>query len=137
MTFAGARALVNRLMSGMWSTMEIIRESSGINWIWLRTLFKGTPFSPLDIIGHHSEGGGGRGGWIVGASGPSCLSTEFKKAGEMSKITLTNTHMTCIKHHCTLLSYVLNAIVLKCITSIKWGNVIMIFHVHSSCTKSL
>lgn len=58
-TFAGAQALVNRLTSGTWSTVEIIRKRSGINWVWLRTLFKGTPFSPLDIIGDHSEGGGG------------------------------------------------------------------------------
>lgn len=65
MTFAEARALVNRPASGMWSTMEIIRESSGINWVWLRTLFKGTSFPPLDIIGDHSDGGGGEGwrGW--------------------------------------------------------------------------
>lgn len=66
MTFTGAQALVNRLTSGTWSTMEIIRESSGINWVWLRTLFKGTPFSPLDIIGDHSEGGGGGGGGFDG-----------------------------------------------------------------------
>lgn len=31
MTFAGAEALVTRLTSEMWSTVEIIRERSGIN----------------------------------------------------------------------------------------------------------
>lgn len=105
MTFSGARALVNRLMSGMWSTMEIIRESSGINWLWLWTLFKGTSFSPLDIIGHHSEGGGGKGGWMAGATEVSCSGSEFEKTGEISKITLTNTHTVCpvanvITHSC-------------------------------------
>lgn len=57
-TFAGARALVNRLSSGTWSTVEIMRERSGINWVWLRTLFKNTPFSPVDIIVDHWTGGG-------------------------------------------------------------------------------
>lgn len=57
MTFAGARALDNRPASGLGSTMEIIRECSVINWVWLRILFKGTSFPP-DIIGDHSVGSG-------------------------------------------------------------------------------
>lgn len=69
MTFVEARALDNRPASGLGSTMEIIRESSGINWIWLRILFKGTSFPPLDIIGDHSEGSGGEGSVWWGLDG--------------------------------------------------------------------
>lgn len=63
-TSAEAQVPDNRPASGLVSTMEIIRESSGINWVWLRTLFKGTWFPPLDIIGDHLEGSGGEGSGV-------------------------------------------------------------------------
>lgn len=129
MTFAGARALVNRLMSGMWSTMEIIRESSGINWLWLWTLFKGTPFYPLDIIGHHSEGGGGKGGWMAGASGVSCSSTKFGKTGKISKITLTGTHLAVGKHHHMFMSVVDYLSLIKHYWCDFNGGIFIVYHV--------
>lgn len=87
MTFSESQALVNKLASGTWFTVEIMRVRSGNNWVWLRTFFKGTPFSSADPL--EDEGA-----WTLApvVCLCSCLHFENKFLKQCSLLCLTDLH---------------------------------------------